>query len=107
LGLSTPTSYPACDGTGIVVLGNAVKPASYRSEVQRLLDRFPGASFLRTDFACPPLRQRDDSGNLIYAVYRVAGRTAQEVCAAVRSAGGGAYGKWLDTTTDPQYIIPC
>jgi len=26
---------------------------------------------------------------------------------AVRSAGPGAYGKWLDYTTNPSYIIPC
>jgi hypothetical protein len=28
-------------------------------------------------------------------------------CAAVNDAGDGAYGKWLNTTTDPEYIIPC
>jgi hypothetical protein len=30
-----------------------------------------------------------------------------ELCAAVNGAGDGAYGKWLNTTTDPEYIIPC
>jgi serine/threonine-protein kinase len=107
LGLSTPISYPSCDGTGIVVLGNAVNPANYRSDVQRMLDKWPGASYLRTDYACPSLRQVDDAGNKIYAVYRVAGTTQREVCAAVADAGGDAYGKWLDTTTNPRYIIPC
>jgi serine/threonine-protein kinase len=107
LGLSTPISYPSCDGTGIVVLGNAVNPANYRSDIQRMLDKWPDASYLRTDYACPSLRQVDDAGNKIYAVYRVAGSTTQQVCAAVAAAGGDAYGKWLDTTTNPRYIIPC
>ncbi len=33
--------------------------------------------------------------------------TQARVCTAVLAAGGGAYGKWLDTTTDPTFIIPC
>ena len=37
----------------------------------------------------------------------LAGRTRAEVCAAVHAAGGGAYGKWLGTTTDPTSTITC
>jgi serine/threonine-protein kinase len=107
LNVSTPISQPACDGTGIVVLSNAVTPGRYDAEIQRALDAFPGASYLRTDHSCPSLRQVSDRGTPIYAVYRPAGRTLSEVCTAVRRAGGGAYGKWLDTTTDPGYILPC
>jgi serine/threonine-protein kinase len=107
LGLSTPISYPSCDGEGIVVLGNAVTPGRYVSDVQRLLNMFPGASYLRTDRACPSLRQSTETGNPIYAVYRVPGPTQRDVCGAVHAAGGDAYGKWLDTTTDPNFIIPC
>ena len=36
----------------------------------------------------------------------LAGRTRAEVCAAVHAAGG-AYGKWLGTTTDPTSTITC
>jgi len=53
------------------------------------------------------LRRATEEGNPIYAVYRVAGRTQRDGCSAVRAAGGGAYGKWLNDTTDPSYIIPC
>jgi serine/threonine-protein kinase len=106
LNVSVPMSHPACDGQGIVVLANAVTPGSYPSEIQGYLNAYPGAEYLRTDEACPSLRQSLD-GNPIYAVYRPAGRTQAEVCAAVRAAGGKAYGKWLDRTTDPSYIIPC
>lgn len=107
LNVSIPMTHPACDGTGIVVLANAVTPGRYEAEVQRYLDMHPGASYLRTDESCPSLRQRDDAGNPIYAVYRPAGRTQAEVCAAVRAAGGGAYGKWLDTITNPRQMMTC
>jgi hypothetical protein len=103
LNVGIPMSHPACDGTGIVVLGNAITPGRYQADVARLLAANPGASYLRTDKSCPSLRQATEEGNPIYAVYRV----AEEVCNAVRAAGGGAYGKLLDNTTDPGYIIPC
>ncbi|MDH6282682.1 hypothetical protein [Prescottella agglutinans] len=107
LGLATPMTVPACDGTGIVVLANATEPTSYRAEIERYLATYPGASYLRTDRSCSSLRQADDHGNAIYAVYRVAGRSPDQVCEAVRTAGGGAYGKWLDATSNPTTSITC
>lgn len=107
LPVSAPITQPPCDGTGIVVLGSAVVPSNYASEVQRLLNAHPGSSYLRTDHACPSLRQVSDTGTAIYAVYRPAGRTEHDVCAAVRAAGGDAYGKWLDMTTDPNVRLTC
>jgi serine/threonine protein kinase, bacterial len=107
LGLATPISRPPCNGLGIVVLGNITTPGLYPQGVQDLLNRHPGASYLRTDQSCPSLRQSDDEGDPIYTVYRPAGFSQSEVCAAVRSEGGDAYGKWLDYTTPPSYIIPC
>ncbi|MDV7198951.1 DUF1942 domain-containing protein [Rhodococcus kroppenstedtii] len=107
LDLATPMTVPSCDGTGIVVLYSATAPGSYEQEVSEQLSRNSGAQYLRTDNSCSSLRQATAEGNAIYAVYRVAGRTKSEVCAAVGAAGGGAYGKWLDETTDPSYIIPC
>jgi hypothetical protein len=107
LDVSAPITQPECNGTGIVVLGSAVTPGRYDAEIQRFLDAHPGASYLRTDRACPSLRQATDAGNPIYAVYRPAGTTLDEVCAAVRAAGGDAYGKWLDETTDPNVMIRC
>ena len=67
----------------------------------------PGAFYLRTDQTCSSLRPATEAGNPIYAVFQLGGRTEREVCAAVRAAGAGAYGKWLDTTTDPGFVIPC
>ena len=107
LGLGTPMSSPSCNGQGIVVLGNVTTPGQYETGVQRLLNMFPGSSYLRTDQSCPSLRQASDEGNPIYTVFRPAGTTQNQVFAAVCSAGGDSYGKWLDTTTDPSDMITC
>lgn len=107
LGLSTPMSDPLCNGQGIVVLGNVTTPGQYESGVQRLLNLHPGASYLRTDQSCQSLRQADDEGDPIYAVYRPAGRTQYEICSAVAAAGGDAYGKILDNVTPPAKNDPC
>jgi serine/threonine-protein kinase len=106
LGLSTPITRPACNGQLIVVLGNVTTPGQYESGVSRLLRLHPGASYLRTDKSCPSLRQADDRGNPIYAVYRTAANMT-DVCAQIRAAGGDTYGKRLDTTTDPTKFITC
>lgn len=107
LGLTQPISKPQCNGQGIVILGNVTTPGLYPAGVQRLLDANPGAFYLRTDQTCPSLRAANEEGNPIYAVFIPAGNTQAEVCAAVHGAGGNAYGKWLDYTTDPGFIIPC
>jgi len=107
LGLPTPISDPPCDGQGIVVLGNVTTPGEYPEGVLRLLAMYPGSSYLRTDQSCPSLRQADDEGDPIYAVYRFAGRTEAEVRGAVCAAGGDAYGKWLDYAHAPSDQLRC
>lgn len=107
LGLSTPITRPSCDGRGIVILYSAVTPEAYESEISIALANNPGAKYLRTDQSCPSLRQRDDNGNVIYAVYRESGYTKAELCADVAVSPGGAYGRWLDTTSDPSELVTC
>lgn len=107
LGLATPISAPACDSTGIVVLGAATNAISYRRDVAALLKAHPGASYLITDRACPSLRQSTAAGDHIHAVYRPAGESATSVCAAVKRAGGRPYGKRLDCASDPAATIRC
>ena len=107
LGLATRISRPACNGQGIVILGSVTTPGRYAEGVQRLLNAHPGAAYLRTDQSCPSLRQATEEGNPIYAVYRLGGTSQSQVCAGVHSASGGAYGKWMDYTTDPDFIISC
>lgn len=107
LALEVALTRPACDGTGIVILGSASTPGRYKQDVQRMLRLNPGASYLRTDLSCPSLRQESAEGTPIYAVYRVAGMTNAQVCAGVAEAGEGTYGKWLDTTSAPDEPIDC
>ncbi|MDX2357330.1 serine/threonine protein kinase [Dietzia sp. PP-33] len=107
LGLGIPMSRPACDGRGIVVLYSAVTPGSYSQEISSALAQNPDASYLRTDMACPSLRPRDENGNIIYAVYRPSGYTRDQLCADVRAQGPPAYGRWLDTTSDPSALVSC
>lgn len=107
LGLSVPLARPSCDGQGIVVLYSAVTPGAYAQEIESALAQYPGASYLRTDMACPSLRQRDENGNAIYAVFYSSGYSKQELCADVRSAGPPAYGRWLDMTSDPTALVTC
>ena len=107
LGLSTPISSPSCNGQGIVILGSVTTPGLYAAGVQRLLGAHPGTFYLRTDQSCPSLRQETAAGNPIYAVFALGGKTHDQVCAAVQSAGGDAYGKWLDNKTDPDHMIRC
>lgn len=107
LGLSTPMTRPVCDGSGIVVLYNATAPGSYESEIASALATYPGSSYLRTDQACSSLRQQSEAGNPIYTIFRYGGSTVEELCSSVRGEGGGAYGKWLDNTTDPATLISC
>ncbi|MFM9107686.1 MAG: serine/threonine-protein kinase [Chloroflexota bacterium] len=107
LGLDVPLSRPACNGTGIVILDSATTPGQYRQDVARGLANNPGASYLRTDLSCPSLRQQTAEGSPIYAVYRVAGTTKQALCDAVAAAGPGTYGRWLDTSSDPESPVVC
>lgn len=107
LGLRQPMSRPACNGQGIVILGSVTTPGLYQAGVQRLLDAHPGAFYLRTDQTCPSLRAATEGGDPIYAVFVPGGTTHAQVCAGVQAAGGDAYGKILDYTTDPSYRIPC
>lgn len=107
LGVGVALSRPACDGTGIVILDSATTPGRYQEEVARGLSNNPGASYLRTDLSCPSLRQQSEDGNPIYAVYRPAGSNKEALCAAVAAAGPGTYGRWLDTTSDPDTPVEC
>lgn len=105
LGLSVPISSPTCDGRAALILGNAITPGRYERDVAALLEAHPGASYLRTDRSCGSLRDHDDDGNAIYAVYREVGHGRADVCAALAGRSDDAYGKLLDEVTDPARFI--
>ncbi|WP_328647685.1 serine/threonine protein kinase [Amycolatopsis sp. NBC_00348] len=104
LGLTTPLSTPACDGSYVVVLGSAVTPARYRTDVQQLLNAHPGARYLHTpSTGCGSLRQQVDGAD-VYAVFD-GPFTGKESACARRT--GAAYVKRLDTTSSPVAVVTC
>ena len=83
------------------------------ADISTYLRQYPGSQYLRTDVSCGSLRDRDDYGNVIYAVHRVAGRSRSDICSlraelsalAAQLGNDAPYGKWLDNTTDPSTFI--
>ncbi|MGH3911241.1 MAG: hypothetical protein ACRDRM_10475 [Pseudonocardiaceae bacterium] len=107
LGVSRPITRPACNGQFVVFVGAAVHPPTYQTEVQHLLDTYPGSEYLRANDTCPSLRARNDAGNEIYGVYFGPFTTHELACRAQDSWGGTSYVKVLDTVTDPDMITDC
>lgn len=95
LGLSTPISYPACDGSAIVIRGTAWHAATNVAEVQSLLAANPGSSYLRTDLSCRSWTgpsAANSGGAYVYAVYTPA-LSAADACRQI--SGSSLYGRWL------------
>jgi serine/threonine-protein kinase len=90
----------------VVILGSAVDPTAYESEVTGLLARHPGASYLLTEGSCSSLRQRVD-GNLIYAVYLGPFPSPDAACTTRNRMGADSYVKRLDTTTPADRLWSC
>ena len=108
LGLGTPISTPACDGRYIVIVGSAVDKARYGADVQRFLDKHPGAKYLHAvSTGCSSLRKVYDNGTEIYAAYYGPFRSKQEACARKDQTGGGAFVRTLDNTTAPGEVVSC
>lgn len=105
LGLSVPISTPVCDGTAIMVVANSTNPETYRGQMEAAIAANPGAQYLRTDFSCPSLRQRDENGDLIYAAYVVVGQGKSAICNAFPRFPRDDYGKLLDTVSDPNVFF--
>jgi serine/threonine protein kinase len=104
LGLATPLSTPACDGSYVVVLGSAITPARYRADVQQFLAAHPGAHYLHTpSTGCGSLRQQVDGAD-VYAVYDGPFPSGESACAR---RSGAAYVKRLDNTTSPATVVSC
>ncbi|MDT7805158.1 MAG: hypothetical protein QOI78_8591 [Actinomycetota bacterium] len=104
LGLATPLSTPACDGSYVVVLGSAITPARYRADVQQFLAAHPGAHYLHTpSTGCGSLRQQVNGAD-VYAVYEGPFAGKENACAR---RTGAAYVKRLDNTTSPATVVSC
>ncbi|MEU8634072.1 serine/threonine-protein kinase [Amycolatopsis sp. NPDC048633] len=104
LGLATAMTTPACDGSYVVVLGSAITPARYRTEVQQFLNANPGARYLHTPTTgCGSLRQQVNGAD-VYAVFHGPFATSASACAR---RSGSAYVKRLDNTTSPAQVVSC
>lgn len=99
-------SRPACDGRYIVMVGSALNPDSYPSDVAAQLAKYPGSSYLRTDQTCPSLRP-DYNGSPIYSIYYGVYDTAQAACADRWRGPSDAYVKVLSTTVAWNTPITC
>lgn len=107
--VSRPESAPACDGTPIVIYGAAAQRGLYDVELQSLLNRYPEASWLRTDRSCSSFNQQNEVGDPIYAVYRPFGSVA-EACGAWDAevaAGGSPSTRYLSTGTPLDSTFSC
>jgi hypothetical protein len=109
LGLSTPISRPACDGSWVVFVGSAVDAATYADDVAAQLAAHPGSAYLLTEGSCSSLRQRLPDGRSIYAVYLGPFPTQAAACAERNGvdAGAGAYVKALDNVTPAEQLWEC
>lgn len=107
LGLSVPMTKPDCDGSFATFIGASVEPLQYAQEIDRLLQSYPGSSYLRTDITCASLRPVFDNGEAIYAVYFGPYGTFREACDARSLGPSSSYVKPLDNFSDPNELPDC
>jgi hypothetical protein len=108
LDLSQSISYPACDGSGVVVLSSHMNPSTDANTVQDALDANPGSFYVRTDLSCDNFNrpsQASSSGNYIYAVLTYGGDTPSSLCSSIESYG--TYGYWLRDGVKPGEPVVC
>lgn len=108
LGLGQPITYPACDGTGAVVLGTSFDPSGNAAAISRLLGENPGSQYIRTDLSCGNFRGpslENSNGNSIYAVILLVKGGKDAVCQAMAAHNAG--GEWLENNVDPSVNISC
>ena len=99
LGLATPLTTVPCTGGYVLIVGSAVDPGAYRTEVQAFLSRFPGSKYLLAEENCSSLRHFMPDGSSIYSVFYGPYGSLGEACAAQQRTGGDSYVKRLDDAT--------
>jgi serine/threonine-protein kinase len=99
LGVSKPLTTPACDGTYVVIVGSAVNPAAYTTEVQRFLDLNPGSKYLHAPTTgCTSLRP-ELNGAEIYSVFYGPYKEKDAACGQQAAVGGDSFVRRLDKSS--------
>jgi serine/threonine-protein kinase len=107
LGVSTPISSPACDGSYIVVVGSAVDRTKYAADVKRFLEESPGAKYLHAlSTNCSSLRSHLN-GVEIYAAYYGPFADQRTACTKKASVGRDSFVRRLDNKTPSDEIVSC
>ncbi|NNG36493.1 Hsp70 family protein [Nakamurella aerolata] len=100
LGVSVPISSPGCSGQYVVFVGSAVVPGKYAEDVQRFLNNYPDAQYLRTDATCSSFSP-DYKGNPIYSAYYGPYSSKASACEQRNSLGGDATVKQAIDSGEP------
>ena len=103
--LTEQISYPACDGSAIVVVDDFDNLQGVQQQVQESLEAHPGAGYLNSDAACDSLERPSHERGNRYLVYYWAGQEEDEICALMASTGG--YGLRLDDGVAPGERFTC
>ncbi|MFB9302087.1 serine/threonine-protein kinase [Kibdelosporangium philippinense] len=104
--LAAPTN-PPCDGTFIVIVGSAVTPANYTSDLRQFLAENVGAKYLHAPTTgCSSLRTHID-GTEIYSVYYGPFPDKNTACAKRNSVGRDSFVRRLDNSSPNDRAVSC
>jgi hypothetical protein len=107
LGISTPVSKPACDGSYIVIVGSAVNPANYAEDVQQFLSANPSSKYLHApSTGCGSLRTHFNDAD-IYSVFYGPFPAKETACGKKAAMGGDAFVRRLDNTSPSDRAVSC
>jgi serine/threonine-protein kinase len=101
-----PITQPPCDGGYITVLGSAIGSQATADSMGKVLDKYPGSHYLRTDVTCSSLTP-SSNGQPIYVVYFGPYATDREACAARSQGPKDAYVRRLSNDIPPSHSVNC
>lgn len=107
LGLTVPIAFPRCNNQYVVVVGAAPTPASYRADIQRILDKYPGKADYMKASDCSAFRGKAPNGDEVYVVYLGPYDDPATACSNQAQSSGDSYVKWLSKTVSPGQKVAC
>lgn len=106
--LREPNSYPACDGSALIVIDTFSARPDLHSAISKSLVTNPGSAYLSTTTSCDSLErpsyQVTDTGEMYLTYYLVPGDKAT-ACEAIDALG--THGFWLRDDVAPGQRIEC